>query len=213
MSSDIIITQVSRNITRPGAWVGRPLAGSRTLARLSPISLAMSCPAKSEAKKTIRVTNPMSRPHKTSRVMRPTQSKSPRFAKGKGGRVGATSTASRAASAMRICTGTLSIVKMGRMVRNAPARTKTIIQLFKSQSTRSGHHLGHLLNDGGGEFDQLADHPGRQEQQHPKHAQRLGHEAEGLLVDGCDGLKEADDQADDHGHAQERRGQNDRLQD
>ena len=49
-------------------------------------------------KKTIRVTKPMSNPHRASWVNSPIQSDSPSRAKGKAGSVGAVSTASRAAN-------------------------------------------------------------------------------------------------------------------
>jgi len=110
-----------------------------------------------------------------------------------GGSVGATSIASSAASATRICTGTLSIVKIGRIARKAPARTNTSIQLFQSQSMRLVGHLGHLLDDSGGELDELANHPGRKQEQQPQHTERLRHKTQGLFIDRSHRLKQAHD--------------------
>ena len=124
--------------------------------------MLISWPAKSDTKKAIRVTSPIKSPQHTSRADNPIQSSRVIGPWAKAGSVGATSTASKAAKATRTCTGTLSIVKIGRMLRNAPARMKTSIQLVRSQSMRLQCHFGYLQEDGRGELHQLADHPWRQ---------------------------------------------------
>jgi len=75
------------------------------------------------------------------------------------------------------------------------------------------HHLRHFLDDGGGEFDEGADDPWQQQQQHADDGQCFRHEGERLFVDGGHRLEQADGEADDHGDDENGRGDGERLVD
>ena len=84
---------------------------------------------------------------------------------------------------------------------------------LEHQRTRSLHHLRHFLNDGGGEFDEGADNPWQQQQHDADDGKRFRHERERLFVDACDGLKQADREANDHRDDEDRRSDGQRLVD
>ena len=131
-----------------------------------------------------------------------------RWARAGAGRVALTRRAMSAPRARRNWTGKFWAEKTGKTASMALTRKKTMSQLVSSGIMRGYRTIC-------GIFSIMAvansikrpQHPGHEEDQQADDAQGLGDKGQGLFLNGGDGLKQADGQADDHGGDENGRGE------